>query len=39
MLAVPLLCYSSFQELSDLFALKLKVSILHQEIALQKVSL
>nr|XP_009937511.1 PREDICTED: uncharacterized protein C16orf59 homolog [Opisthocomus hoazin] len=36
MLAVPLLCYSSFQELSDLFALKLKVSILHQEIALQK---
>ncbi|KAM9556965.1 tubulin epsilon and delta complex protein 2 [Guaruba guarouba] len=37
MLAVPLLCYSSFQELRDLFALKLQVSILHQEIALQKV--
>ncbi|XP_055565092.1 tubulin epsilon and delta complex protein 2 isoform X1 [Falco cherrug] len=36
MLAVPLLCYSSFQELRDLFALKLKVSMLHQEIALQK---
>ncbi|XP_065539679.1 tubulin epsilon and delta complex protein 2 isoform X1 [Lathamus discolor] len=36
MLAVPLLCYSSFQELRDLFALKLQVSILHQEIALQK---
>ncbi|XP_042654717.1 tubulin epsilon and delta complex protein 2 isoform X2 [Tyto alba] len=37
MLAVPLLCYSSFQELRDLFALKLQVSVLHQEIALQKV--
>ncbi|NXO08335.1 TEDC2 protein, partial [Oriolus oriolus] len=37
MLAVPLLCYSSLQELRDLFALKLKVSMLHQEIALQKV--
>ncbi|NWR38175.1 TEDC2 protein, partial [Tachuris rubrigastra] len=36
-LALPLLCYSSFQELSDLFALKLQVSMLHQEIALQKV--
>ncbi|NXX21684.1 TEDC2 protein, partial [Podargus strigoides] len=36
MLAVPLLCYSSFQELRDLFALKLQVSMLHQEIALQK---
>lgn len=39
MLAVPLLCYSSLQELRDLFALKLQVSVLHQEIALQKVSL
>ncbi|NXG22722.1 TEDC2 protein, partial [Grallaria varia] len=37
MLALPLLCYSSFQELRDLFALKLRVSMLHQEIALQKV--
>ncbi|KAM9372428.1 LOW QUALITY PROTEIN: tubulin epsilon and delta complex protein 2 [Phaethornis superciliosus] len=37
MLAVPLLYYSSFQELRDLFALKLEVSMLHQEIALQKV--
>ncbi|NWI23831.1 TEDC2 protein, partial [Sula dactylatra] len=37
MLALPLLCYSSFQELRDLFALKLQVSMLHQEIALQKV--
>ncbi|XP_064528512.1 tubulin epsilon and delta complex protein 2 isoform X2 [Pseudopipra pipra] len=37
-LALPLLCYSSFQELRDLFALKLQVSMLHQEIALQKVS-
>ncbi|NXO52108.1 TEDC2 protein, partial [Aramus guarauna] len=37
MLAVPLLCYSSSQELRDLFALKLRVSMLHQEIALQKV--
>lgn len=37
-LAVPLLCYSSFQELRDLFALKLRVSMLHQEIALQQVS-
>ncbi|KFV89251.1 Uncharacterized protein C16orf59, partial [Fulmarus glacialis] len=36
-LAVPLLCYSSFQELRDLFALKLQMSMLHQEIALQKV--
>ncbi|NWU39474.1 TEDC2 protein, partial [Hylia prasina] len=39
MLAVPLLCYSGLQELRDLFALKLQVSMLHQEIALQKVSL
>ncbi|NXO96939.1 TEDC2 protein, partial [Certhia brachydactyla] len=38
-LAVPVLCYSSVQELRDLFALKLQVSMLHQEIALQKVSL
>lgn len=38
-LAVPLLYYSSLQELRDLFALKLQVSMLHQEIALQKVSL
>ncbi|NWV29822.1 TEDC2 protein, partial [Origma solitaria] len=37
MLAVPLLCYSSLQELRDLFVLKLQVSMLHQEIALQKV--
>ncbi|NXC30728.1 TEDC2 protein, partial [Campylorhamphus procurvoides] len=37
MLALPLLCYSSLQELRDLFALKLRVSMLHQEIALQKV--
>ncbi|NWS90569.1 TEDC2 protein, partial [Toxostoma redivivum] len=37
MLAMPLLCYSSLQELKDLFALKLQVSMLHQEIALQKV--
>ncbi|NXC68961.1 TEDC2 protein, partial [Anhinga anhinga] len=37
MLAVPLLCYSSFQELRDLFALKLRVSMLYQEVALQKV--
>ncbi|NXU91091.1 TEDC2 protein, partial [Xiphorhynchus elegans] len=37
MLALPLLCYSSSQELRDLFALKLRVSVLHQEIALQKV--
>ncbi|NXO82553.1 TEDC2 protein, partial [Sitta europaea] len=37
MLAVPLLCYSSLQELRDLFTLKLQVSMLHQEIALQKV--
>ncbi|NXM24897.1 TEDC2 protein, partial [Oxyruncus cristatus] len=36
-LALPLLCYSSFQELRDLFALKLQVSMLHQEVALQKV--
>ncbi|NXL65125.1 TEDC2 protein, partial [Chordeiles acutipennis] len=39
MLAVPLLCYSSYQELRDLFALKLQVSMLHQEIALQKVTM
>ncbi|NXV20768.1 TEDC2 protein, partial [Cepphus grylle] len=38
-LAVPLLCYSSFQELRDLFALKLQVSMLHQEIALQQVTM
>ncbi|NWV76157.1 TEDC2 protein, partial [Dasyornis broadbenti] len=37
MLAIPLLCYSSLQELRDLFVLKLQVSMLHQEIALQKV--
>ncbi|XP_023792200.1 uncharacterized protein C16orf59 homolog [Cyanistes caeruleus] len=37
MLAVPLLYYSSLQELRDLFALKLRVSMLHQEIAIQKV--
>ncbi|KAJ7413671.1 putative protein C16orf59 like protein [Willisornis vidua] len=37
LLALPLLCYSSCQELRDLFALKLQVSMLHQEIALQKV--
>ncbi|NXH58625.1 TEDC2 protein, partial [Rhabdornis inornatus] len=37
MLAMPLLCYSSLRELRDLFALKLQVSMLHQEIALQKV--
>ncbi|XP_068764283.1 tubulin epsilon and delta complex protein 2 isoform X3 [Struthio camelus] len=36
-LAVPLLCYSSFQELRDLFALKLQVSMLNQEITIQKV--
>uniref|UniRef100_A0A8B9SC65 Tubulin epsilon and delta complex protein 2 n=1 Tax=Apteryx owenii TaxID=8824 RepID=A0A8B9SC65_APTOW len=36
-LAVPLLCYSSLQELRDLFALKLQVSMLNQEIAIQKV--
>ncbi|NXD78079.1 TEDC2 protein, partial [Halcyon senegalensis] len=36
-LAAPLLCYSSFQELRDLFTLKLRVSMLHQEVALQKV--
>ncbi|XP_062444146.1 tubulin epsilon and delta complex protein 2 [Rhea pennata] len=36
-LAVPLLCYSSFQELRDLFALKMQVSMLNQEIAIQKV--
>ncbi|NXJ80715.1 TEDC2 protein, partial [Trogon melanurus] len=39
MLAVPLLCYSSLQELRDLFALKLQVSMLRQEIALQKVAM
>ncbi|NXN50578.1 TEDC2 protein, partial [Rynchops niger] len=38
-LAVPLLCYSSFQELRDLFALKLQVSMLHQEIALQQITM
>ncbi|XP_064027649.1 tubulin epsilon and delta complex protein 2 isoform X1 [Pogoniulus pusillus] len=36
-LPVPLLCYYSSQELKDLFALKLQVSVLHQEVALQKV--
>ncbi|NXO01214.1 TEDC2 protein, partial [Rhinopomastus cyanomelas] len=36
-LAVPLLCYSRLQELRDLFALKLRVSMLHQQVALQKV--
>ncbi|NXP22154.1 TEDC2 protein, partial [Scytalopus superciliaris] len=36
-LALPLLGYSSLQELRDLFALKLQVSMLHQEVALQKV--
>ncbi|NXK47590.1 TEDC2 protein, partial [Chauna torquata] len=39
MLAVPVLCYSSFQELRDLFALKMQVSMLHQEIALQKLTM
>ncbi|KGL94390.1 Uncharacterized protein C16orf59, partial [Charadrius vociferus] len=38
-LAVPLLCYSSLQELRDLFALKLRVSMLHQEIALQQITM
>nr|XP_047920978.1 tubulin epsilon and delta complex protein 2 [Anser cygnoides] len=38
-LAVPVLWYSSFQELRDLFALKLQVSMLHQEIALQKLTM
>ncbi|NXW30177.1 TEDC2 protein, partial [Phaetusa simplex] len=38
-LAVPLLCYSSFQELRDLFALKLQVLMLHQEIALQQITM
>ncbi|NXH00300.1 TEDC2 protein, partial [Loxia leucoptera] len=37
MSAMPLLCYSSLQELRDLFALKVQVSMLHQEIALQEV--
>ncbi|NXX96233.1 TEDC2 protein, partial [Centropus bengalensis] len=37
LLALPLLSYSSLQELKDLFALKLRVSMLHQQIALQKV--
>ncbi|NXF11249.1 TEDC2 protein, partial [Smithornis capensis] len=37
LLALPLLCYSSCQELRELFALKLQVSMLHQEVALQKV--
>ncbi|NWS72792.1 TEDC2 protein, partial [Crotophaga sulcirostris] len=36
-LALPLLSYSSLQELRDLFAVKLRVSMLHQQIALQKV--
>ncbi|NXA54465.1 TEDC2 protein, partial [Nothocercus julius] len=36
-LAAPLLCYSSFRELRDLFALKLQVAMLNQETALQKV--
>ncbi|XP_064376747.1 tubulin epsilon and delta complex protein 2 isoform X2 [Dromaius novaehollandiae] len=36
-LAEPLLCYTSFQELRDLFALKMQVSMLNQEIAIQKV--
>ncbi|NXF93588.1 TEDC2 protein, partial [Eubucco bourcierii] len=36
-LPVPLLCYSSSQELRDLFALKMQVSMLHQEVTLQKV--
>ncbi|NWY62373.1 TEDC2 protein, partial [Chionis minor] len=36
-LAAPLLCYSHFQELRDLFALKLQVSMLHQQIALQQI--
>ncbi|NXT01371.1 TEDC2 protein, partial [Jacana jacana] len=39
MLAVPLLSYSSSQELRDLFALKLRVAMLHQEIALQQVGM
>ncbi|NXJ12379.1 TEDC2 protein, partial [Odontophorus gujanensis] len=39
MLAAPLLCYSGLQELSNLFALKLRVSMLHQEIALQKLTM
>ncbi|NXP15644.1 TEDC2 protein, partial [Thinocorus orbignyianus] len=39
MLAVPLLSYSSSQELRDLFALKLRVSMLRQEIALQQVAM
>ncbi|NWH57810.1 TEDC2 protein, partial [Geococcyx californianus] len=39
MLALPLLSYSSLQELRDLFALKLRVSMLHQQIALQKVTM
>uniref|UniRef100_A0A8C9LCZ0 Tubulin epsilon and delta complex 2 n=1 Tax=Pavo cristatus TaxID=9049 RepID=A0A8C9LCZ0_PAVCR len=38
-LAVPLLCYSRLQELRDLFALKLQVSMLHQQIALQKLTM
>ncbi|NXN48266.1 TEDC2 protein, partial [Rhinoptilus africanus] len=38
-LPVPLLCYSSFQELRDLFALKLQVLMLHQEIALQQITM
>ncbi|KFO71273.1 Uncharacterized protein C16orf59, partial [Cuculus canorus] len=37
LLARPLLSYSSLQELRDLFALKLRVAMLHQQIALQKV--
>ncbi|NWI20404.1 TEDC2 protein, partial [Crypturellus soui] len=38
-LAAPLLCYSSLQELQDLFALKLHVAMLNQEIAMQKVTM
>ncbi|NXA37482.1 TEDC2 protein, partial [Eudromia elegans] len=36
-LTAPLLCYSSFRELRDLFALKSQVAMLNQEIAMQKV--
>ncbi|NXU57925.1 TEDC2 protein, partial [Turnix velox] len=36
-LAVPLLSYSSLKELTDLFALKLQLSMLHQEVALQQI--
>ncbi|XP_021267460.1 uncharacterized protein C16orf59 homolog [Numida meleagris] len=38
-LAAPLLWYSRLQELRDLFALKLQVSMLRQEIALQKLTM